>query len=745
MVAFTLAAADPQLDGRWDSIPPPLERDAPLAIYDPVRDQVVVFGGLGNDYNPMGDVWALELGSGFRWRRLHPVGEQPAARVAHAGLYDPVGERLLVFGGAELTGGPDNCLDDVWSLSLAGTPTWSRIQVPGDSPGPRAGHSVVYDSMLHRALLFGGSACEAPDLNDVWSLSLGDSPAWSEIPTTSSEPLPGLSGHGAVYDPVRNQMVIRGGHLTGQTWILSLAANEWRRTNDLCCPQSTRGNPLAYDATLDRVLITVESGVWSLVPEGDFPSWTEVHPPWDPPIVYDAGVVFDPVRNRLIRFAGTGSPTFINETWTFPLGTAGGWSQVPLVNPIARSEHGAVLDPAGSRMIVFGGLAPTYPVPLADVWELDYSGDPVWSERTLAGPGPSPRWGHSAVYDPVGHRVIVMGGEGSGSSGTGDCWSLTLDDPPTWSLLTAHDPSRDLFRHRAVFDSTGNRMVVFGGDNGDWVDDVWILDLADTSWANPYVPGVGPGGLFGHSMVYDSLQRRAIVFGGDSGTASNETWVLALGDSLFWSPLATMGTPPSGRALHTAVFDPGRNRMVVFGGYTAGLVRSNETWTLSLSGTPTWSRLTPDRDAPSPRAGHSAAYDLARDRMLVFGGDANLVGGTYELSWENPTSISPEPPSPEVPSPIADALRLSPPVPNPFSHSTAVRYELPRPGIARAVLWNAAGRRVAVLVDRRLTAGSHTLTWNGTDTEGDPVSPGVYFLRVEFEGDVRTSKIAVIR
>jgi hypothetical protein len=65
----------------------------------------------------------------------------PAARVQHAAIYDPVRNRMLVFGG--LAG--SSLKNEVWELSLAGTPTWKLLSVAGTPPSARRGASAIYD------------------------------------------------------------------------------------------------------------------------------------------------------------------------------------------------------------------------------------------------------------------------------------------------------------------------------------------------------------------------------------------------------------------------------------------------------------------------------------------------------------------------------------------------------------------------------------------------------------------------
>jgi len=50
------------------------------------------------------------------WVELHPDGAPPSSRELHTAVYDPIGDRMVVFGGLDGA----NALNDVWALSLAG-------------------------------------------------------------------------------------------------------------------------------------------------------------------------------------------------------------------------------------------------------------------------------------------------------------------------------------------------------------------------------------------------------------------------------------------------------------------------------------------------------------------------------------------------------------------------------------------------------------------------------------------------
>src|SRR5947207_679950 len=86
--------------------------------------------------------------------------------------------------------------------------------------------------------------------------------------------------------------------------------------------------------------------------------------------------------------------------------------------------------------------------------------------------------------------------------------------------------------------------------------------------------------------------------------------------------LCSWDTAPSARYSQSAVYDPVRYQALVFGGYD-GRTRLNDVWSLSLRGRPRWRPLNPTGPLPTPRVGHTAIFDPAGDRMVVFSGLAD--------------------------------------------------------------------------------------------------------------------------
>ncbi len=269
---------------------------------------------------------------------------------------------------------------------------------------------------------------------------------------------------------------------------------------------------------------------------------------------------------------------------------------------------------------------------------------PTWTQLFPAG-SPVEREAHSAVYDEAHNRMIIFGGR-NGSGSLNDAWILSnadgLGGSPSWIPLTSSvGPSPRAF-HSAVYDSANNRMIVFGGEPSS--NDVWVLSNANglggtpPTWTQLTFPtGASlPSRRLGQSAVYDAANNRMIIFGGEMslGVFSailDDIWVLSNANGLGGTPTWTQ-LPPAGaimgREMHSAIYDAAHNRMVVFGGFASNFALAQDVWVLSnangLAGTPVWTQLSPTGAIPS-RDLHSAVYDTSINRMTVFGGIANFA------------------------------------------------------------------------------------------------------------------------
>src|SRR4051812_32841038 len=160
-------------NGYWSLLSPPIPITAyHSTVYDPVRDRMIVVGELLDKGNILkGVVWALSFADSSTWTKIVPAGTSPPPRTYHSAIYDPVRDRIIVYGGWWT--GPD--YSDVWALNLAGTPTWEQLAPTGIGPGARGRHTAVYDPVRDRMIVYGGRTSEVSAgtyPTDCWALPL---------------------------------------------------------------------------------------------------------------------------------------------------------------------------------------------------------------------------------------------------------------------------------------------------------------------------------------------------------------------------------------------------------------------------------------------------------------------------------------------------------------------------------------------------------------------------------------------
>ncbi len=83
--------------------------------------------------------------------------------------------------------------------------------------------------------------------------------------------------------------------------------------------------------------------------------------------------------------------------------------------------------------------------------------------------------------------------------------------------------------------------------------------------------------------------------------------------------------------------------------------------------------------------------------------------------------------------------------PNPFAHSTSIRFLMPAAGEADLAVFDVAGRPVRQLLRSALPAGEHVTVWDGAGDDGHPVQAGVYFTRLRLGGTTLSRRIVFVR
>jgi hypothetical protein len=174
------------------------------------------------------------------------------------------------------------------------------------------------------------------------------------------------------------------------------------------------------------------------------------------------------------------------------------------------------------------------------------------------------------------------------------------------------------------------------------------------------------------------------------------------------------GSEPSGNLIldsYSNVFDTGDHKPVVVPGDT------NSVIVLKLKGTTFGARM--------PFGGGPMAPD-----------DLNTI-----ISWikngavENSTSVR------ELEaSGLIKTYELHQNFPNPFNPVTQIQFTIPVSGSVRLTLIDAAGKQIAVLIDREMKKGSYSYT-----LDASRLSSGVYFYRLQSANYSVTKKLVLTK
>jgi hypothetical protein len=243
--------------------------------------------------------------------------------------------------------------------------------------------------------------------------------------------------------------------------------------------------------------------------------------------------------------------------------------------------------------------------------------------------------------------------------------------------------------------------------------------------------GTPPAGRVGAAHALDNGGRRVLMLGGVSGGVHvSDAATLSLDGTPAWTLLSPAGTSPSGRRHCSAVYDPLRLRLVVYGGTDENGVTQGDVWELFAGTTPAWVALAPSGSAPAERAGHVSVLDAANDRMIVFGGSRDVSGygelrlrDVAMLSWNNEVvGVAPVPRGP-----VAFALGTI--APQPVRRGASLRVELAIPaGAASGAFVQILDVRGRVLAHRPLTTDERASGAVRVSTDA-ALAPGVYLLR----------------
>jgi hypothetical protein len=237
--------------GSWSNITgttgptPPGRSDAAMTFYSPSNTSslVLMFGGI----NPGGflqDTWGFILG---KWTKILAASggyAVPAPRFGASLAYDAKDGYAVLFGGGGFYK-DRTFLNDTWTFTF---PRWTHLTTP-TAPSARLHAAMAYDPTLGKIVLFGGALVTGFG-KDTWEFSGG---SWTQL-TLKTEPILRMAALFQYY-PAGSEIILFGGlgkyGFDNDTWAFN---GTWHQLV-MPGPSGRVWSASAYDASSGEILL----------------------------------------------------------------------------------------------------------------------------------------------------------------------------------------------------------------------------------------------------------------------------------------------------------------------------------------------------------------------------------------------------------------------------------------------------------------------------------------------------------
>jgi len=447
-------------------------------VYIEDTQEVTLFAGVGADGRLQNALWAWDGDTWSEKKDENTSDDRPRTRDYHAMVYDPVQQQIVLFGGLakNLLGVTD--LADTWHWQ---TDTWLQ------DDGPPIFTQWKKVAMVHEQngdfLVFGGLVGNegrgAPQSTTFRWRSTG----WEELAPENHPPA--RYGHRLARADDGKPILLfggigRGGVYLDDTWLWD--GQDWIAQSPTERPSARGYYALTYDSQQGEWLLfggldeqgEILNDLWSY----NGSQWQQRSVPDSPSARMLASLVYDPTYQEVLLFAGKGSDDiYYNDLWSWD---GAGWQErTTSEQPQPRAGHSATYDPIRLRMVVAGGENQTAEFRETWVWD-GYS----WRKRRDQ-PELSLFYINALDHDPVNDLLVGLGEQNGGNQlGEGllihQAYSDTVDTDPI-ATISYVAPKDVLQSEQIIFEGRGS-----DGDNTDiitahrWTHDAEVISTQAT-------------------------------------------------------------------------------------------------------------------------------------------------------------------------------------------------------------------------------------------------------------------------
>ena len=623
LLSLLLLPATLAAQGVWRPVPEFIGRAGHRMVYDPYRKVLVLFGGhhgsgfssgaVVNSERFLSDTWEWD---GKIWKARASL-HRPRARAGHSMAYDAVSKRVILFGGAD----GQKMLGDTWAWDGQ---DWQQLK-PRTSPAARFLHDMASDPLRGRIVLFGGSLAYSGAFGrgfspqrDTWEWNGSD---WTQ---KKSKTVPvQRAWHTMALDKKRGRVVMFGGNQStfvpapNLTW--EWDGKDWKsHSGNPGFGRPGQGATMAADPKTGELMLlqfvprSLVQWVWRNL------LWQKVNVPLptDNKFRGDTEIVLDEANKRIVLFAST------RNTWTWD---GASWKKVHDSSWPAITREAMVQDLVHDETLIIGTGSPTQNM---SIWRLKEAG--LEAIKTPTSPSPRRRPVRALFHHGLG-KVWVWGGWEFGTNKQiHDIW---LWDGQKWALHSSKvGPTSN---GHVSYDSHRDKVLAFVFANPY---QTWEWD-STSGWAKKSPSTIPPVG--NTALAYDPVRQRTVLFGGTLGRQqgfSNDTWEW---DGTDWTLMQPKTKPPMSWG-HQLLYVPALKGILKFSGQGLLRVRHRDTW---LWNGKDWRKLATNPYSIGTGFNFAVAtYDANRQRVVAAYGDSNsMPHSVWEYRLETISTDQPNP------------------------------------------------------------------------------------------------------
>jgi len=474
--------------------------------YDINRGVVVLFSGATNPSPSFAqnDTWEFNPKT-VSWKG--PIAGPPSLimRIGHSIVYDTLAKKTILFGGQDVNANP---LNDTWAYDGG----WTFMN-PQGTPAARYAYAMTYDESIKCTVVFSGTTMSTPS-PDIWTYDYGKN-TWMQRTSPSTYTPPYTQYGEMIFYKDRSMTILLGGIAAGPPDnILWMLDPDWKWNNNNIYPVG--GSSIAVTRSITNTIISydgwtysydINNNIWTRIDKSSF-------------LREDPAMVYWIPQDTIILYGGANGITKFDQTWYFNFTMSLWENQGVSPAPLKRSKHAMVYEENRDLILMYGGSDGSMKYP--DTWVYDPN-QRHWSEKIQSTPPPA-REEHAMTYATDSGRVVLFGGRGD-SGLLNDTWVYdSLADK--WNEKTPLLSPTKREGHSMIFDSFNKKVILFGGkgESSNYLNDMWEYDIGNNKWTE-YKPLLKPQPRWNAGATYCDWNNEAIVVHGIGSTLFNDTWV----------------------------------------------------------------------------------------------------------------------------------------------------------------------------------------------------------------------------